>query len=51
MAQMVKNLPTMQETWFQSLGQEDTLEKGMVLWGNQETVYRIYFAGSVVLTK
>ena len=28
-AQMVKNLPAMQETWVQSLGQEDTLEKGM----------------------
>ena len=28
MAQMVKNLPTVQETWVQSLGQED-LEKGM----------------------
>ena len=27
---MVKNLPTMQETWVQSLGQEDFLEKGMV---------------------
>ena len=27
MAQMVKNLPAMQETWVQSLGQEDTLEK------------------------
>ena len=26
---MVKNLPAMQETWFQSLGQEDPLEKGM----------------------
>ena len=26
---MVKNLPTMQETWVQSRGQEDTLEKGM----------------------
>ena len=26
---MVKNLPTMQETWVRSLGQEDTLEKGM----------------------
>ena len=24
---MVKNLPTMQETWVQSLGQEDHLEK------------------------
>ena len=27
--QMVKNLPVMQETWVQSLGQEDPLEKGM----------------------
>ena len=26
---MVKNLPAMQETWVQSLGQEDLLEKGM----------------------
>ena len=29
MAQMVKTLPAMQETWVQSLGQEDPLEKGM----------------------
>ena len=28
-AQMVKNLPAIQETWVQSLGQEDPLEKGM----------------------
>ncbi|MES6783917.1 hypothetical protein U6N15_12960 [Cutibacterium acnes] len=28
-AQMVKNPPAMQETWVQSLGQEDPLEKGM----------------------
>ena len=28
-AQMVKNLPTMQETWVRSLGWEDTLEEGM----------------------
>ena len=28
-AQMVKNLPAMQETWVQSLGQEDPLEKEM----------------------
>ena len=28
-AQMVKNLPVIQETWVQSLGQEDPLEKGM----------------------
>ena len=29
MAQTVKNLPAMQETQVQSLGQEDPLEKGM----------------------
>ena len=29
LAQTVKNLPTMQETQVQSLGQEDPLEKGM----------------------
>ena len=28
-AQLVKNLPAMQKTWVQSLGQEDPLEKGM----------------------
>ena len=28
-AQMVKNLPEMQETWVQSLGQKDPLEKRM----------------------
>ena len=27
-AQMIKNLPAMPETWVQSLGQEDPLEKG-----------------------
>ena len=27
--QMVKNLPAIQETWDQSLGQDDALEKGM----------------------
>ena len=26
---MVKNLPAMQETWVQSLGQEDPLEESM----------------------
>ena len=29
-AQTVKDLPIMQETWVQSLDWEDTLEKGMV---------------------
>ena len=28
MAQLVKNLPAMRETWVQSLGWEDPLEKG-----------------------
>ena len=31
MAQTVKNLPAMQETWVQSLGWEDPLEKRMVI--------------------
>ena len=30
MAQMVKNLPAMWETWVHSLGWEDPLEKGNV---------------------
>ena len=30
-AQMVKDLPAMQETWVQSLGQEDPLEKEMAI--------------------
>ena len=30
-AQLVKNPPAMQETWFQSLGGEDSLEKGLVM--------------------
>ena len=31
MAQLVKNLPVMQETWVQSLGWEDPLEEGMAI--------------------
>ena len=31
-AQMVKNLPAMQETQIQSLGTEDALEKGMATY-------------------
>ena len=30
-AQMVNNLPAMQETWVLFLGQEDPLEKGMAI--------------------
>ena len=33
-AQMVKNLPAMQDTWVQSLGQEDSLEKEMATHSN-----------------
>ena len=32
MAQTVKNLPAMQETWVQSLGWEDPLEKEMAIY-------------------
>ena len=34
MAQMVKNLSAMQETWVQSLGQEDPLEEGMATYSS-----------------
>ena len=33
-AQMVKNPPTMWETWLQSLGWEDPLEKGTAILSN-----------------
>ena len=33
-AQMVKHLPAMQETWVQSLDQEDPLEKGMATYSS-----------------
>ena len=34
MAQIVKNAPAVQETWVQSMGQEDTLEKEMATHSN-----------------
>ena len=34
MAQLVKNLPAMPETWIPSLGQEDPLEKGMATYSS-----------------
>ena len=34
MAQMVKNLPTVQESCVRSLGQEDPLEEGLVTHSN-----------------
>ena len=33
-AQLVKNLPAMQETWVQSWGQEDPLEKEMTTYSS-----------------
>ena len=34
MAQLVKNLPAMQDTWVQSLGQEDPLKEGMATYSS-----------------
>ena len=34
MAQLLKNLLAMQDTWVQSLGQEDSLEKGMATYSS-----------------
>ena len=34
LSQIVKNLPATKETWIQSLGQEDPLEKGMATHSN-----------------
>ena len=34
MAQVVKNLPAMWETWVQSLGWEDPLEEGMATYSS-----------------
>ena len=45
MAQLVKNLPAMWETWFQSLGWKDPLENGkathstILAWRIPWTVY------------
>ena len=45
MAQLVKNLPAMQETWLRSLGWEDPLEKGkathssILAWRIPWTIY------------
>ena len=45
MAQLVKNLPAMWETWVQSLGWEDLLEKekatlsSILAWRNSWAVY------------
>ena len=39
-AQMVKNLPAVQETWVRSLGQEDSLEKGMATYSSSILAWR-----------
>ena len=36
-AQMVRNLPVVRETWVQSLGLEDPLEEGMAIHANIPT--------------
>ena len=52
-AQTVKNLPAMLETWVWSLSQEDPLEKGIPVdrgaW--QATVYCIYFYLCLILPR
>ena len=47
-AQLVKNPPAMQETWVQSQGWEDPLEKGMathssILWPENSMDYRVRY--------
>ena len=39
-AQMVKNLPAVQETWVRSLGQEESLEKGMATYSSSILAWR-----------
>ena len=48
-AQMVKNLPAVQETWVQSLGREDPLEQGMATHSNT-LAWRILGQRSLVST-
>ena len=51
-AQTVKNLPAMRETWVQSLGWEDPLQEGMathssiLAWRGQEEPGRLQSMGS-----
>ena len=47
MAQMVKTLPAMQETWVQSLDGKDTLEKEMATYSSV-LAWRIPGTGSLV---
>ena len=51
-AQLIKNPPTMRETWVQSLGWEDPLDKGKATqsspWGHKEldTTERLHFTST-----
>ena len=47
MAQIVKNLPAMQETQVCSLGQEDLLEKGMATLPSEYSEYSQFRAHGV----
>ena len=47
MAQVVKHLPAMQETWVQSLGWEDPLEKEMATHSST-LAWKIPWTGSLV---
>ena len=52
-AQLIKNLPAVQETWVWSLGWEDPLEKGKVIhssilaWGHKESDMTEWFSLSL----
>ena len=45
MAHMVKNLPAMQETWIQSLGQEEPLEKGLATHSRILFIFNLFIIG------
>ena len=47
-AQMVKNSPALQETWDQSLGQEDPLEEGMATYSSM-LAWRIPWTDTTVI--
>ena len=47
MAQIVKNLPAMQDTWVQFLSQDDPLEKGMATHSSI-LAWRIPWTGDLV---
>ena len=40
-AQMVKSLPAMWETWVQSLGWEDPLEEGMLRFSHKNFIWKL----------